>query len=275
MFSLVWIMPPKVMTQSASRPTAAPRGRGTGRRVGREGRRVRESRRRKVEPNYEGEGQGNDQGVEVNDGVDGGDVRNVIENNDHRGCTYKDSLACNPKGYDGKGGAIVYTRWIEKIESVQDMSRCRDSQKVKYTVGSFVRMVAAIEPKTIQKAVQIAGTLTDEAIRNRSIKKNHEKRGNGGETSKDRNGRDDNKRTRPENAFATTTNPVRRENTGTAPKVVPRNVNPVNARNPTASRRACYECRGTDHFKAACPRLNQTPRLGGNCPNQALAIDGR
>ncbi|GKC80661.1 hypothetical protein Tco_1131435 [Tanacetum coccineum] len=138
MFSLVWIMPPKVMTQSASRPTAAPRGRGTGRRVGREGRRVRESRRRKVEPNYEGEGQGNDQGVEVNDGVDGGDVRNVIENNDHRGCTYKDSLACNPKGYDGKGGAIVYTRWIEKIESVQDMSRCRDSQKVKYTVGSFV-----------------------------------------------------------------------------------------------------------------------------------------
>ncbi|GKC80662.1 putative reverse transcriptase domain-containing protein [Tanacetum coccineum] len=123
-------------------------------------------------------------------------------------------------------------------------------------------MVAAIEPKTIQKAVQIAGTLTDEAIRNRSIKKNHEKRGNGGETSKDRNGRDDNKRTRPENAFATTTNPVRRENTGTAPKVVPRNVNPVNARNPTASRRACYECRGTDHFKAACPRNNGNQARG-------------
>ncbi|GJS63392.1 putative reverse transcriptase domain-containing protein [Tanacetum coccineum] len=66
-----------------------------------------------------------------------GDVRNVIENNDHRGCTYKEFLACNQKEYDGKGGAIVYTRWIVKMESVQDMSGCKDNQKVKYTAGSF------------------------------------------------------------------------------------------------------------------------------------------
>ncbi|GJY09832.1 reverse transcriptase domain-containing protein [Tanacetum coccineum] len=39
-------------------------------------------------------------------------------------------------------------------------------------------MVAAIEPTTIQKAVQIASILIDEAIRNGSIKKNIEKRGN-------------------------------------------------------------------------------------------------
>ncbi|GKG46355.1 hypothetical protein Tco_0501201, partial [Tanacetum coccineum] len=32
-------------------------------------------------------------------------------------------------------------------------------------------MVAATEPKTIQKAVQISGALTDEAVRNGSIKK--------------------------------------------------------------------------------------------------------
>ncbi|GKC02482.1 reverse transcriptase domain-containing protein [Tanacetum coccineum] len=47
-------------------------------------------------------------------------------------------LDCNPKKYDGKGGAIVYTRWIEKMESVHNMSGCRDSQRVKYNVGSFV-----------------------------------------------------------------------------------------------------------------------------------------
>ncbi|GJV88050.1 putative reverse transcriptase domain-containing protein [Tanacetum coccineum] len=70
-----------------------------------------------------------------------------------------------------------------------------------------------MEPTTIQKAVQIAGTLTDKAIRNRSLEKNPEKRGNGGEPSKDRNERDNNKRTRTGNAFATTINPVRRENT--------------------------------------------------------------
>ncbi|GJY71401.1 putative reverse transcriptase domain-containing protein [Tanacetum coccineum] len=57
-------------------------------------------------------------------------------------------------------------------------------------------------------------TLTDEAIRNGSIKKNPEKRGNGGEPSKDRNVRDGNKRTRTGNSFATTTNPVGKENTG-------------------------------------------------------------
>ncbi|GKF43216.1 putative reverse transcriptase domain-containing protein, partial [Tanacetum coccineum] len=112
--------------------------------------------------------------------------------------------------------------------------------------------------------------------RNGSIKK-VEKKGNVGEPSKDKNGRDDNKRTRTGNAFATTVNPVGRENMGTWPKCttcnsyhaaggpcrtcficnhpghvakdckgVKRNVNPVNARNPTV--RACYECGSTDHI---------------------------
>ncbi|GJX10283.1 hypothetical protein Tco_0200142 [Tanacetum coccineum] len=52
-------------------------------------------------------------------------------------------------------------------------------------------MVAATEPKTIQKAMQIVGTLMDEALRNGIIKKNPKKRGNIGEPSKDRNGRGD------------------------------------------------------------------------------------
>ncbi|GKD15112.1 putative reverse transcriptase domain-containing protein, partial [Tanacetum coccineum] len=118
-------------------------------------------------------------------------------------------------------------------------------------------------------------------------KKNPEKRGSKGEPSKDSNERDDNKRTRTGNAFAITTNPVRREYTGTTPKCttcnyhhspettcracfnyqspghfakdcrdVHRNVNPINARNLTA--RTCYECGSK----------------GGNRPNQALANNG-
>ncbi|GJY85649.1 hypothetical protein Tco_0499675 [Tanacetum coccineum] len=133
-------------------------------------------------------------------------------------------------------------------------------------------MVAATEPKTIQKAMQIAGTLTDEALRNGSTKKNPEKRGNGGEPSKDRNVRDDNKRTRTGNAFAITANPVRGGYTGTAPKVAPRNVNPVNARNPVA--RTSYECGSSDHIQSACPRLNQAQRPGGNHQNQVMVVNG-
>ncbi|GJR67035.1 putative reverse transcriptase domain-containing protein [Tanacetum coccineum] len=136
-------------------------------------------------------------------------------------------------------------------------------------------MVAATEQETIQRAVQKARTLTDEAVRNGSLKKNPKKRGNGGEPNRDRNVKDENTRTKTRNAFATTTNPVRRKYNGTIPKcdcrVAPRMVNPVNARNLTVAPGACYECGGTDHFKAACPRLNQAQRSGGNRPNQVVA----
>ncbi|GJU29960.1 reverse transcriptase domain-containing protein [Tanacetum coccineum] len=231
------------------------------------------------------------QGTEVNDGVDGvPDFSTVIaqqlqnllptilaQNDDRKGCTYEEFLACNPTEYDGKGGAIVYTCWIKKMESVQDMSGCRDNQKVKYTVRSFVGKAltwwnsqihtrcreaavgmswedfktltmeefcpvnemqkleiefwnhvmvgdghAAYTDKFHELAMlfphlvtpenkRIERTLTDEAIRNGLQKKNLEKRGNNRESSRDRNVRDDNKRNRTGNAFAITTNPVRKE----------------------------------------------------------------
>ncbi|GKF08964.1 reverse transcriptase domain-containing protein [Tanacetum coccineum] len=54
----------------------------------------------------------------------------------------------------------------------------------------------------------------------------------------------------------------------------PRMVTPVNARNPTTDRWVCFECDGTDHYKATCPRLNRALRQGGNRPNQLMAIEG-
>ncbi|GKC84369.1 reverse transcriptase domain-containing protein, partial [Tanacetum coccineum] len=228
-----------------------------------------------------------------------------------------------------KGGAIVYTCWIEKMESVQDISECGDGQKVNYTAGSFVDFMTLMrvefcpnnemqkletefwnhaivgvghaaytdrfhklarlvphqvtpENKRIERyiyglASQIRGmkasTPTDEAIRNGSLKRNPERRGNGEEPSRDRNVKDDNKRTRIGNDFATTANPVRREYVGAAPKAVPKMVNPVNARNPTAAHGACFECGGTDHFKAACPRLNQAHRPGNRQTKLRLTME--
>ncbi|GKE09756.1 reverse transcriptase domain-containing protein [Tanacetum coccineum] len=367
-------MPPTMTIQSAGRPATASREGGTGRQAGSDGRRTRgrssdQGNGRDDDPGGQvggqgsemngdqsrGQGNGRNQNSDaVNDHIRG-DAGNAIKGNDRKGCTYKEFLPCNPKEYDGKGGAIVYpalTWWNSEIRTWgreaavgmswedfrtftrEELCPSNEMQKLEtelwnhamvgaghaaYTdrfhklarlvphlvtpeskwIGRYVYglalqirgMVAATEPKTIQKVIQIAGTLTDEALRNGTIKKNPEKRGNVGEPSKDRNGREDNKRTRTGNAFTTTTNPVREGYTGTKPKctgcgyhhlletpycscfnynrlghfakdyrVVPRNMNPINARNPVA--RTCFECGSTDHIKSACPRINQAQRLG-------------
>nr|GEY35222.1 retrovirus-related Pol polyprotein from transposon TNT 1-94 [Tanacetum cinerariifolium] len=293
-------------------------------RVGRSGRgkRPREGNDESVD---DLNGQGNDQGMGANagikgvnrnvEGANGGapdfstiiaqqlqnllpamlaqeNVRNVLVNDNQVGCLYKEFLACKPKEYDGKGGDVVITRWIKKIENVQDMSGCSIDQKI-------CGMVAAMKPKTMQKVVQIFGALTDKAVKNGSIKK-VEKKGNVGEASKDKNGRDDNKRSRTGNVFATTVNLVERENASAWPKCtacnschaprgpyhtcfncnrpghlakdcrgVPRKINPVNARNPPG--RACYECGSTNHVRLACPRLNRAQGPGGNYTNQVVS----
>ncbi|GJX05845.1 reverse transcriptase domain-containing protein, partial [Tanacetum coccineum] len=53
-------------------------------------------------------------------------------------CSYKGFLACNPRDYDGKGGAVALTRWIKKMESVIENSGCAENQKVKYAARSFI-----------------------------------------------------------------------------------------------------------------------------------------
>ncbi|GKD34556.1 hypothetical protein Tco_1250065, partial [Tanacetum coccineum] len=139
-------------------------------------------------------------------------------------------------------------------------------------------MVAAMKPAIIQSVILKARMLTDKAIRNGSLRKNTNKRGNDGEPSRDGNVRDDNKRSRTGRAFATVTNPVRREYTTNCnfyhnPKMSCRTctnynrmghfakdyraglriANLVNTINPKTARRACFECGGTYYYKAACP----------------------
>ncbi|GKB43727.1 hypothetical protein Tco_0888669 [Tanacetum coccineum] len=59
-------------------------------------------------------------------------------NGGNNGCSYKAFLACNPRDYDGKGGAVALTRWIEKMESVIENNGCAENQKVKYAASSFI-----------------------------------------------------------------------------------------------------------------------------------------
>ncbi|GJV34881.1 putative reverse transcriptase domain-containing protein [Tanacetum coccineum] len=205
----------------------------------------------------------------------------------------------------GAGHAAYTNRFHELARLVPHLVTPESRMIERYVYGLVLQirwMVAATEPKTIQKTMHISGALTDEAVRNGSIKK-IEKMGNVGEPSKDRSGRDDNKRNRTVHAFATTVNHVRRQNTDTWPKCttynsyhilggpcrtcfncnrlghlakdcrgVLRNVIHVNARNPTV--RACYECGNTDHVRRACPRLNRARSPEENHPNQVAANNG-
>nr|GEU70249.1 hypothetical protein [Tanacetum cinerariifolium] len=180
-----------------------------------------------------------------------------------------------------EGGAIVYTHWIEKIESIQDMSGCRDNQKVKYIGDSFIDFKAlmreefcpnnemqkletefwchtmvelampctlidymsllATEPTTYHIVILKARMLTNEAIRKGSLKKNTKKRGNGWEPGRDGNVKDDNKRSRTGRAFATANNPVRKEHTVMIPKCINCNYHHL-------AERPCCMCMNDNRF---------------------------
>ncbi|GJY83746.1 putative reverse transcriptase domain-containing protein [Tanacetum coccineum] len=310
-------MSPRMTTQSAGRQTAAPRGGRTGGRTGRGG--VGANGGVDEVPNFStviaqqlqdllptiitqvGNHASNIQGDE--------DFKELIRkelcpNNEMQ--KLETEFWCHAMV---EAGHAAYTDRFHKFARLVPYLVTRENKRIKryiYGLALQIRtMVAAMEPTTIQSAVLKAGMLTDEAIRNGSLRKNTEKRGNVWEPSRDRNVRDDHKRSRTGRAFASTTNPVRREYTGVAPKYTnynfyhhpkmpcrtctncnrlghfakdcragPRIVNPVNARNPTAARGVYFEYGGTDHYQATCPRLNRAPRQGENCQNQAMAIEG-
>ncbi|GJT03436.1 putative reverse transcriptase domain-containing protein [Tanacetum coccineum] len=82
----------------------------------------------------------------------------------------------------GVGHAAYTDRFHELARLVPHLVTPENRRIERYVYGLALQtrgMVATTEPPTIQKAVQIAGTLTDEALWNRSIKKNHDKIGMG------------------------------------------------------------------------------------------------
>ncbi|GKA80732.1 hypothetical protein Tco_0787424 [Tanacetum coccineum] len=173
-------------------------------------------------------------------------------------------------------GHAVYTNCFHELARLVPHLVTSENKRIEryiYGLDPQIRgMVAATEPTTIQSVVLKVGVLTDEAIRNGSLKKNTKKRGNGGEPSMDGNVRDD---TRDLGLGGRLPQPLTLFGRSTPDcRVGPRMVNPLNARNPIAARGACFECGGTDHYKAACPMLNRAPGQRGNRPNQVLAVDG-
>nr|GEZ25789.1 retrotransposon protein, putative, Ty3-gypsy subclass [Tanacetum cinerariifolium] len=281
-------MPPRMRTRSAGRPATESLGGGTGVWVSRGGRGKR-PKERNDERFDDLNGQENDQGLGANRGVEG-----VNRNVGNQGNVRNQN---NNLVNENVGNVLVNGN--RKMENMQEMSGCSVDQKVKYTVSSFVGKALTWFHKLARLLPHLVTPESRKIKRNRSIKK-VDKRGNVGEPRKDKIGRDDNKRTRTGNYFASTANPIGRDNTCVWPKCttcnsyhapggpchtcfncnrpghlekdcrgVPRNVNPVNIRNPTVM--ACYECGSTDHVWSACPRFNRAQGPEGNHPNQVAA----
>nr|GEV63656.1 hypothetical protein [Tanacetum cinerariifolium]GEW53761.1 hypothetical protein [Tanacetum cinerariifolium] len=176
------------------------------------------------------------------------------------------------------GGDVVLTRWIEKMESVQDMSGCSIDQKIKYTAGSFVGKALTwwnFQMCTLSQEVAVSMSWNDfkfmmieEFCPSHEMQKLETELWNYVMVEACHVAYTD--------RFHKLARLIPHLVTPESRKikryvVVPRNVNSINVRNSAPARRACYECRSIDHHKPACPRLNRPQGPGGNRPNQVVA----
>nr|GFA27448.1 reverse transcriptase domain-containing protein [Tanacetum cinerariifolium] len=113
-----------MITCNAGRRTAATRGGRTGGQTGRGGGRTGEQTDRV------GGRTGNQCGR-------GDHISNQRINGSRNDNATDDSIQEDDRNFDGKGDAVAYIRWVEKMKGVQDISGCGDNQKVKYSAGSL------------------------------------------------------------------------------------------------------------------------------------------
>ncbi|GJV59477.1 putative reverse transcriptase domain-containing protein [Tanacetum coccineum] len=210
-------------------------------------------------------------------------------NGGNNGCTYKGFMACNPKEYDGKGGAIALTRWIEKMENVIDNSGCAENQRVKYAASSFALLVEELCPSNEMEKLEFefwnhkmvganhagytdqfhelaklvphlvtpessrikrAGILTDEAVSYGTLTKCNEKRKGMEESSKHGSGGNDDKRPKVSKGFVAATT-HKNEYVGPLPKCVKCLAHHSKDR-PCL---ACFNCQKLGHIVRNCRSL--------------------
>nr|GEV29554.1 hypothetical protein [Tanacetum cinerariifolium] len=182
-----------------------------------------------------------------NDGL-GGQV-----GDDRNGCTYKEFLACNPKEYDGMSWEDFRTLTREEFCPSYEM------KKLETELWNHA-MVGAVHAAYTDRFHELV-RLPDRTPRKEKMGDNLVRIGMKGMITKGLEW--EMLLLRSQTLLGEVTRDCR---------VVPRNVNPTNARNPVA--RTCFECGSTDHIKSACPRLNQAQRPGGNQQNQDVAVNG-
>nr|GEY25295.1 putative reverse transcriptase domain-containing protein [Tanacetum cinerariifolium] len=53
------------------------------------------------------------------------------------GCTYATFIKCDPLPFNGTKGAVGLCQWFEKLESVFQISKCKEKDRVKFAMATF------------------------------------------------------------------------------------------------------------------------------------------
>nr|GEW13305.1 putative reverse transcriptase domain-containing protein [Tanacetum cinerariifolium] len=159
------------------------------------------------------------------------------------GCTYVTFTKCDPLPFNGTEGVVGLCQWFERLESVFQISECKEKDKVKFVMATLhgrsltwwngrtkaMGIEAAnntpwSEPATINDAFRLAYQLVGQLIQDK-VDETTEGEKRKGES--DRGGRGDN----------------RREH----------------------NQMSCYNCNEKGHRKKDCPKLGRNGQGGNNC----------
>nr|GEX31310.1 putative reverse transcriptase domain-containing protein [Tanacetum cinerariifolium] len=183
-------------------------------------------------------------------------------NHGNNGCSYNTFTTCNPKEFDGKGGVVALTHWIEKMEPVFDNYGCIANQRVR-----FHELAKLVPYLVTHESSQIKRRLTDEAVRCGTLTKGNDKRKEMEESSKKGSTWKDNKKAKTGLGFVATV-PPKNDNVNTYPNQVA----PMNALRWGQNQRACYECGSLDHLRYDFPKWKQATGQAKNPLNAVEAL---
>nr|GEX46081.1 hypothetical protein [Tanacetum cinerariifolium] len=159
-------------------------------------------------------------------------------------CFYPDFMKCQPLNFKGTKGVVGLTRWIEKMESVFQISGCvvenqfvaDETEKIDKYVSrlpdNIYGSVKASKPKTLDGTIELANDLMDHKLRTYAERQSQQKKGE------------------------------RKPYSGNLPK--------NNGENPKGN--GCFECGATRHFKRDCPKLKNKDGEKVNAPEWVYAV---
>nr|GEV95810.1 transposon Ty3-I Gag-Pol polyprotein [Tanacetum cinerariifolium] len=103
-------------------------------------------------------------------------------------CYYADFMKCQPLNFKGTKGVVSLTRWIEKMESVFQISGCAienqfvtdETEKIDRNVSRLPNNIygsmKASKPKTLDETIELANNLIDQELRTYAKRKSNNKR---------------------------------------------------------------------------------------------------